>query len=137
MSDSFRTIGVYVPPGIVDVLDEYVYAEAGVKDIREYFERGGSVPVGDPGAEVMAEFMSEIVESFDELYQRGAWEFARDVDADGFELVTLAAEPECMYEFREKVEAARTLKECDTRTVHTAIFEACVRDGLFDVDSVV
>lgn len=137
MSDSFRTIGLYLPPGVVDVLDSFLYDEAGVVDLREYYgQKAGSVSAGDPLAESLHPVFEDVVRSFDSLYEMANFEAAIETSADELELVTVAAGADVVYEFRDKVEAARVLQECDTRSVHMAIFVAAVDAGYFESDSV-
>lgn len=122
--EDVRTIGVYLPPEIVDSLDDYLYEVAGVKDVRSYFKRERKVPEGDPGAEAMHDILISLTRNFDEWYEKAEWEFAEDVSPNDFEHVRLAASVSVVYDFREKVEAAKVIKGCDSRTVHTALFEA-------------
>lgn len=132
MSESFQTIGIYVPPSVVDVIDSFLYEKAGVVDVREYYgQKAGNVADGDPFAECMSPVFEEIVDSFDSLYSSANFETAIETGADELELVTVAANAGVFYSFRDKVEAARVLQECDTRSVHTAIFVSAVDAGVF------
>lgn len=130
MSNSFQTVGLYVTPEIVSVLDEVLYESCGVVDVREYYDEQGTVQVGDPLAEVFDAVLRDILDDFAEIYRET--DFAIDVSYDGFELLTVGASSDAVYLLRDKVEAVRVLEECDTRTVHTAMLGTAIDMGYFD-----
>ena len=123
--DRFKLFGVYVSRPVYEALDDYVYEEAGVVDLEEYFdESAASVPTGDPGAEATDELVADLVSDFAGVYDAADFEAATAVDPDGFELTHLAAKPARVAALRERFEAATTIRETDLRTVHTAILGA-------------
>lgn len=130
MSDSFQTVGLYVTPEIVSVLDDVLYEACGIVDVREYYSEQGRVQAGDPLAEVFDVVLRDILDNFAEIYR--ATDFAIDVAYDEFELLTVGASSDAVYLLRDKVEAARVLEECDTRTVHTAMLITAIERGYFD-----
>lgn len=123
--DRFKLFGVYLSRPVYEALDDYVYEEAGVVDLGEYFdETASSVPTGDPGAEATDELVSDLVSEFATLYDAADFEAATAVDPDGFVLTHLAAKPTRVAALRERFEAATTIRETDLRTAHTAILAA-------------
>lgn len=120
-----KTTGVYVPPAVVDEMASHLAAEAGVRDYRTYFdEQQAKLSRGDPGAELLNVVLEAIVDEFDVLYDEADFDAVNAIDPDGFELCTVAAEPRVVAAFKDRVKAARTIQETDSRTVHTAIFRA-------------
>ncbi|QCC60946.1 hypothetical protein NP511_18460 [Natrinema thermotolerans] len=125
--DRYKLFGVYVSPPVFDALETILYEEAGVVDYANYFEPTGStVPVGDPGADATAQLVADLVADFAGLYDAADFGAARAVDPEAFELAQLAAEPETVARARERFQAAATIQETDSRTVHTAILAAAL-----------
>ncbi|WP_226479373.1 hypothetical protein [Natrinema amylolyticum] len=123
--DRYKLFGVYVSASVADALETYLYEEAGVVDYEDYFDPSESgVPVGDPGADATDRLVSDVVADFATLYDEADFEAARAVDADAFVLAHLAAEPQTVTRARERFQAAATIRETDSRTVHTAILSA-------------
>jgi len=131
MSDSFRLIGLYLPSEVVDEIDSFVYDEAGVIDVRSYFDDdvSGAVPVGDPLGECFDGVLSEVCSDFVGLYKSVD---VSSVDVSELELVRVAARADVVYRFRELVEAIRVLEGCDTQSVHVAMFTEVVSEGYFE-----
>lgn len=120
-----KLFGVYVSEPIFDALAEFLYEEAGVVDLEEYFDPAtSSVPADDPGAEITHDLVTDVVEQFADLYDGADFEAAARVDPDAFVLVHLAAAPETVANARERFQAAATIQETDLRTVHTALLAA-------------
>ena len=123
--DRYKLFGVYVSAAVFDALADYLYETAGVVDYESYFDPSEStIPVGDPGADATDRLVSDLVTEFADLYDRAAFETAREVDADAFDLAYLAAEPQAVANARERFQAAATIQEADLRTIHTAILAA-------------
>ncbi|RQG97730.1 hypothetical protein [Natrarchaeobius chitinivorans] len=123
--ETYTLVGVYVSRPVHDDLAEYLYDEAGVVDLEEYFDPSASEPpVGDPGADATAALIESIVSEFASLYDEADFEAARAVDPDAFVLRHLAADPDTVANAREQFQAAGTIQNADLRTVHTAIFDA-------------
>lgn len=124
-ADRFKVFGVYVSRPVFDALAESLYEMAGIVDLEDYFdETADSVPTGDPGAEATDELLADVVESFAALYNAAAFDAAKRLEPDAFELVRLAADPERVARARERFHAAATIQETDLRTVQTAILAA-------------
>ncbi|PCR89978.1 hypothetical protein [Natrinema ejinorense] len=131
--DRYTLFGVYLSADVFDALAEHLYAEAGVVDYGNYFDSSDSgVPVGDPGADATDDLLADVVASFADLYDEADFDAARRVDADAFVLAHLAAEPQTVTRARERFQAAATIQETDSRTVHTAVLAAFLStmDGL-------
>ncbi|ELY49358.1 hypothetical protein [Natronolimnohabitans innermongolicus] len=125
--DRYKLFGVYLSDPVVDALADTLYEEAGVVDLESYFEANSdAVPRGDPGADATDEFVATLLESFAERYDEADFEAAESVDADGFNLVHLAATPQRVSDVRERFRAAETIQESDLRTVQTAIVAAAL-----------
>ncbi|THE65606.1 hypothetical protein D8Y22_06645 [Salinadaptatus halalkaliphilus] len=121
----YKVFGVYVSEPVFDALEEYLYEEAGVLELEEYFAAStDSISEGDPGADATDALVADLVESFADCYDAAAFDSARSVDPDAFALVQLAAEPTRVSALRERFQAAGTIQETDLRTVQTAILEA-------------
>ena len=129
--DRYKLFGVYLSESVFDTLAAYLYEEAGIVDYGSYFDSSRSaVPAGDPGAEATDTLVSDVVADFADLYDRADFEDARRVDADAFVLAHLAAEPETVTRARERFQAAATIQETDSRTVHTAILSASLSESI-------
>ncbi|WP_222918749.1 hypothetical protein [Natrinema sp. SYSU A 869] len=123
--DRYKLFGVYVSEPVSDALEGFLYEEAGVVDYENYFDPSESdVPVGDPGGDATDRLVSDVVANFAALYDEADFEAARGVDADTFVLAHLAAEPQTVTRARERFQAAATIQETDSRTVHTALLSA-------------
>ncbi|OLZ42649.1 hypothetical protein A6E15_06700 [Natrinema saccharevitans] len=128
--DRYKLFGVYASPSVFDALEAVLYEEAGVVDYADYFEPTvSSVPVGDPGADATAQLVADLVADFADLYDAADFEAARAVDPEAFELAQLAADPETVARARERFQAAATIQETDSRTVHTAILTAALDEA--------
>lgn len=124
-TEYLKTTGVFVPPDVVDECSTQLSAEAGVIDFRTYFDaKQSSVGRGDPAAELTHRILEDIVCDFAQLYERADFETAGAVDPESFELMTIAADPEVVVKFKERIRAAATIQETDSRTIHTAVFRA-------------
>lgn len=120
----FRTYGVYLSESVRERLEDYLYAEAGVVDLEEYFNPSETtIPGGDPGAEATNELVASVVDDFATLYDDTDFAAAESLDPDVFALTYLAAEPETIAGAREQFEAATIIQETDLRTVHTAVLD--------------
>lgn len=129
MNQPFRTIGIYVPEKVIDYFSEYLYEEAGIVDITEYYDSQHSkVPHDDPGATVMDSCLQTVVDNFAALYDAADFKEAASHNPDEYHLVRLAASPETVYKFRDLVDAAEQIQQRDSRTVHTAIFTAAISE---------
>ncbi|ELY79903.1 hypothetical protein [Natrinema pallidum] len=127
--DRYKLFGVYVSEPVFDALEAYLYESAGVVDYEDYFDPSDAgVPVGDPGADATDRLVSDVVAEFAALYDAADFAAARAVDADAFILAQLAAEPRTVTRARERFQAAATIQETDSRTVHTAILAAALED---------
>ncbi|ELY85777.1 hypothetical protein [Natrinema altunense] len=125
--DRYKLFGVYVSEPVFDALEAYLYESAGVVDYEGYFDPSDAgVPVGDPGADATDRLVSDVVAEFAALYDAADFAAARAVDADAFILAQLAAEPRTVTRARERFQAAATIQETDSRTVHTAILAAAL-----------
>lgn len=123
--DRYKLFGVYLSEDVYDSLAEFLYEEAGVVEYDTYFETSESaVPVGDPGAEATDLLVSDVVTAFADLYDEADFDAARRVDDDAFVLAHLAADPQTVTRARERFQAAATIQDTDSRTVHTAIIAA-------------
>ncbi|MFP8954105.1 hypothetical protein ACLI4Z_14225 [Natrialbaceae archaeon A-arb3/5] len=121
----YKLFGVYVSQPVRDALADHFYETAGVIEFDEYFDPTVStVPTGDPGADATDEFISSVVTEFATLYDTADFDAAKAVDTDSFVLTHLAADPTTIASARERFQAAATIQETDTRTVHTAILDA-------------
>lgn len=131
----FTTFGVYVSSAVFETIADHLYEEAGVTDLRDYFaDDGTSVPAGDPAGEVLADFVEQVVDEFDVLYDAADFETAAQVDPHDFEAVTLTAEPRLAVRLEELFDAAALIQKRDARTVHTAILDAALDEfGLPDL----
>lgn len=124
-TEYLKTTGVYVPADVVDAIAAHLSAEGGVTEYRSYFTpQQSKLPRGDPGGELTNCILQCIDEQFTELYDRADFSAAQTVDADAFELMTVASETAVVVGFKEKVRAAATIQNTDSRTIHTAIFRA-------------
>jgi hypothetical protein len=134
-TDRYKLFGVYLSEQVYDLLATFLYETAGVVDYDTYFEASESaVPVGDPGAEATDQLVSDVVTSFAELYDEAEFDAARRIDDDAFVLAHLAADPQTVTRARERFQAAATIQETDSRTVHTAILAAYLNDRV-DLES--
>lgn len=123
--DRYRTYGLYLSASVRERLDDYLYEEAGVVDLEEYFDPSVStIPVGDPGADATHDLLVSVVADFATLYDEADFATANALDHDRFALTSLAAEPETIAAARERFEAATIIRETDLRSVHTAILSA-------------
>lgn len=123
--DRYKVFGVYLSAPVTDALEEYLYDEAGVLDVGDYFdETADSVPVGDPGADATDDLVGDVVDAFADLYDRADFAAAERTDPDAFDLVHLAADPTRVTDVRERFRAAATIQDADLRTVQTAILAA-------------
>ncbi|SEP84827.1 hypothetical protein [Natrinema salaciae] len=128
--DRYKLFGVYVSEAVFDALETFLYEEAGVVDYGNYFDPSVStLPAGDPGADATDRLVSAVVAAFATLYDEADFEAARRVDADAFVLAHLAADPQTVTRARERFQAAATIQETDSRTVHTAILSAALADS--------
>ncbi|AFO56251.1 hypothetical protein NJ7G_1004 [Natrinema sp. J7-2] len=127
--DRYKLFGVYVSEPVFDALEAFLYESAGVVDYEGYFDPSDTgVPVGDPGADATDRLVSDVVAEFAALYDAADFAAARAVAADAFTLAHLAAEPRTVTRARERFQAAATIQETDSRTVHTAILSAALED---------
>ncbi|MGQ3413415.1 hypothetical protein ACT4ML_14260 [Natrinema sp. LN54] len=122
--DRYKLFGVYVSEHVFDALESHLYEAAGVVDYDDYFDGADAVPAGDPGADATDRLVSDVVTDFADLYDEADFEAARAVASDAFSLAHLAAEPQTVTRARERFQAAATIQETDSRTVHTAILSA-------------
>lgn len=122
--DQYKLFGVYVSEPVFDALESHLYEEAGVVDYGDYFDGADAIPAGDPGADATDRLVSDVVGDFADLYDEADFEAARAVAADSFVLAHLAAEPQTVTRARERFQAAATIQETDSRTVHTAVLSA-------------
>ncbi|OIB59248.1 hypothetical protein [Natrialba sp. SSL1] len=121
----YKLFGVYVSQTVFEALETHLHEEAGVVDLETYFDStADSVPEGDPGGDVTATLVTDIVENFAPLYDDAAFDAAGDVDPNSFVLTHLAAPPQTVANARERFQAAATIQETDQREVHTAILAA-------------
>lgn len=128
--DHYKLFGVYVSEPIFDALETFLYEAAGVVDYGDYFDPSGSpIPAGDPGADATDRLVSDVVAEFAALYDEADFGAARRVDADAFVLAHLAADPQTVTRARERFQAAATIQETDSRTIHTAILRAYLGDS--------
>ncbi|WP_226007016.1 hypothetical protein [Natrinema salinisoli] len=128
--DRYKLFGVYLSEDVYDSLAEFLYEAAGVVEYDTYFETSESaVPAGDPGAEATDQLVSDLVTAFADRYDEADFDAARRVDDDAFVLAHLAADPQTVTRARERFQAAATIQDTDSRTVHTAIVAAHLDDG--------
>lgn len=128
--DHYKLFGVYVSEAVFDALEAFLYETAGVVEYGDYFDPSESaIPAGDPGADATDRLVSDVVAEFAALYDEADFDAARRVDADAFVLAHLAADPQTVTRARERFQAAATIQETDSRTIHTAILSAFLADS--------
>lgn len=127
MTDDFKTYGVFVPEAIVETISNHLADEAGVINYADYFDSNTTtIPRGDPAAEITNVFLKDVASDFAMLYDTANFDDAQQVEPEDFELLTVAATPEVVVTLKELFRAAARIQNCDTRTVHTAIFRAAL-----------